>query len=549
MTSRYGLTFCQSMAIGTCVLLLSALNGCGGTPQSPSSVPDTHESSDSRAAEPGNEFKEKKEKTASVQDTTTAKELPTATSPSLLTIAQNIPGSRTGPNSSRNTADAVPVPSQRFRLPDDRPTLNRDELLAEGLRILESEHLILVTDLPLESVADLPPLADALFATLEQRLGQLAPDPAGTTFQVTGFLMDARDRFERAGVLPPEQYPIRHGRNLGYRFWMNNQSAVYYRRHLMLHEFVHCFLMCEYGMLDIPPQWYTEGIAEYYATHQLNADITKSEFGILPSSVEGFEGWHRIAELHRHIDQEPSVDGELADIVPLQTVLHPPDTTFQDDSQYAHAWALAWLINHHPDLQRDFAAVTACRTRQQFDDAIADVPESLWKQLYQIWPLYIDGLEEADAAAVRFPVVRTLQLQNLSGDVSLPTEFVLDADQQWISTGLHLTAGQAIVIQCKGRYVVEETTKPWFSEPDGITIDYVRGRPLGEVIGAIVSADGAHTTRHIPIGSVKTFCSPIDGVLWLQINDHWSTRDRNHGAVTVQISAASTPKDPPHSVP
>jgi hypothetical protein len=62
-----------------------------------------------------------------------------------------------------------------------------------------------------------------LFRTLEQRLGHLAPDIAGKTFQVTGFLMDVSDRFDRADLLPPEQYPIRHGRNLGYRFWMNNQ--------------------------------------------------------------------------------------------------------------------------------------------------------------------------------------------------------------------------------------------------------------------------------------------------------------------------------------
>ena len=108
-------------------------------------------------------------------------------------LRKNTRASRPGPNSPGNAAVAASVPPQRFRLPDDRPELNRDELLAEGLRIVESEHLILVTDLPLESVAELPPLADALFATLEQRLGKLAPDIAGRT--VSGHrIPDGRSR-------------------------------------------------------------------------------------------------------------------------------------------------------------------------------------------------------------------------------------------------------------------------------------------------------------------------------------------------------------------
>ena len=85
--------------------------------------------------------------------------------------------------------------------------------------------------------------------------------------------------------------------------------------------------------------------------------------------------------------------------------------------------------------------------------------------------------------------------------------------------------------------MVEKTTQPWWSEPDGITIDYVRGRPLGEVIAVIVSPDGASTTRHIPIGKARTLKSPINGKLWLQINDDWAHRKNNEGSVKVRVSA------------
>lgn len=507
MTSGFA-AFCRWIASGGCAVLYLTVVGCSGTAPPAETVTSPAKASASSVTAPQAEVLEMSE---GLQET-----LPTRPAPA-----------------PEQTAPAAP----RFRLPDDRPQLNRDELLAEGLRILESEHLVLVTDLPLESVADLPPLADALFRTLEQRLGKLTPDIVGKTFQVTGFLMDVRDRFDRADLLPPEQYPIRHGRNLGYRFWMNNQTADYYRRHLLLHEFVHCYLMCEYGMTDIPPLWYTEGIAEYFATHKLHDDIATSEFGVLPSSVTGFEGWHRIAEVQRHVNFNPSAPDELVDFVPLQTVLHPPDATFVDDLQYAHAWALVWLINHHPELNADFAAIAACRTRQQFQEALADVPESTWTQLNQIWPLYLDGLKEADVADVRFPAVRALTSPESQTGVSLPAEFALDAGQQWVSTGLQLNAGQEITIECHGRCIVEETSKPWFCEPDGITIDYVHGSTLGQVVGAIISEDGTRTTRRIPIGSTRHLRSPIDGILWLQINDEWSERDRNHGTVSVRITA------------
>jgi hypothetical protein len=218
--------------------------------------------------------------------------------------------------------------------------------------------------------------------------------------------------------------------------------------------------------------------------------------------------------------------------------MHPPDTTFVEDSQYANAWALLWLINHHPDLQPEFKSLAACRTQGQFNDAMAKIPKHTLHQMNQIWLLYIDGLAEADASTVRFPALNAAPSQKAKIANTLPFKLMLDAGQQWVFTGIELTAGQQVIIECQGRYVVRKTTKPWMSEPDGITIDYVRGRPIGEVIGAIVSTDGAKTTRHIPIGTSQTLMSPIDGVLWLQINDEWSGRADNDGKVEVHISLA-----------
>lgn len=532
--------FTAGSALIAGMAILSGVSGCGGNSSTPSAadIPQSSSQVSTTASD--------SEPTGDPVSTDTAND---SANNSAGTEESQLPSESQAPPSTANKTSvspshqdpgdpARPTVPQRYRLPDDRPVLNADELLSHGLRIVESKHLVLVTDLPPESVAELPPLAEALFVTLEQRLGKLAPNIAGTDFKVTAFLMDARERFQDAGVLPPEEFTIRHGRHLGYQLWVNNQPTDYYRRHLLLHEFVHCFMMCEYGMNEIPPLWYTEGIAEYFATHQLKSDITQSEFGILPSSTAGFEGWHRIAEVRRHFNPQPSSSGELAGVIPLQSVMDPPDTTFVEDSQYANAWALVWLINHHPELQPEFAALASCRTLEQFNDVIAGIPEPILQQMNQIWPLYLHGLEEAAASTVRFPTLAPPPRPAASSEHTLPQEFKLEAGEQWVSTGYELAAGQRILIECSGRYVVRETTKPWISEPNGITIDYVHGRPLGEVIGVIVSSDGTESTRHIPIGASKILQSPIDGILWLQVNDQWSDRTNNNGTVSVRISNA-----------
>jgi hypothetical protein len=193
--------------------------------------------------------------------------------------------------------------ADEFRLPDDRPVLDRSRLESCGLRVLESKHLILVTDAPLAEVQDLPPLADALFVELQRQLGSLKPDLNGRDFQLTGYVIGAKERFEEAGVLPPESVVIRHGRHIGYQFWMNNQTCPYYRRHLLLHEFIHCFMMCEHGMADIPPLWYTKESRNTLRRMSFRKDIKSTRFGILPTTLDGFEGWGRITEIRTNMKE------------------------------------------------------------------------------------------------------------------------------------------------------------------------------------------------------------------------------------------------------
>ncbi len=422
----------------------------------------------------------------------------------------------------------------QFRLADDRPLLDRENLKSLGFNIVESKRLILVTDLPAESVSVLPPLADALFDELQKQLGPLAADLKGNEFQVTGYLMNARERFKDAKLLPPEQFQIRHGRNLGYQFWVNNQTADYYRRHLLLHEFVHCFMMCEHGLTNIPPLWYTEGIAEYFATHELTGDVRLSRFGIKPPSVSRFEGWGRIAEIKTGLSVEPAESPEASAVTSLQTVLNPPNGKFVDDQQYALAWALLWLIRNHPELKSEFRAFNQVRSRQQFIDANEVIPAAVWSRMDVIWPLFLDSVIEGADVDASLPKLTPKPLPWRAA-VNKTATLQIDADQDWQSSGFLFSRGQTIGVTCSGRYAVHDIPTPWISEPQGITIDYYRGRPLGEVVAMIVSPDGQFASRRIAVGTACSITFPHDGELWLQINDSAADRSGNSGLVEVKI--------------
>jgi hypothetical protein len=415
--------------------------------------------------------------------------------------------------------------ADEFRLPDDRPILDRAKLESCGLRILESRHLILVTDAPVEEVRELPPLADALFVELQRQLGALKAALDGKDFQITGYLIDAKERFEAADVLPPESVIIRHGRHIGYQFWMNNQSSPYYRRHLLLHEFIHCFMMCEHGMADIPPLWYTEGIAEYFATHELAKDIKSTRFGVLPASLDGYEGWGRIAEIRKSLKELAGNPSQWQGRMSLESIRHPDDNNFTSDLQYAQAWALVWLIRNHPELKSHFSALSTIRTRSDFREAEKNVPAEVWQKMARLWPLFLNSLTE------RFEMEHSFPPLNFAA--SKP--FTLQSNKEWQNTGVTIKRGSTVQLNCTGRYAVHDQPRPWISEPQGITIDYVYGRPLGEITAMLVAPDGSICSGRIPIGRESSLTASFDSDLWLQINDSADSRSDNSGSASVEF--------------
>ncbi len=428
----------------------------------------------------------------------------------------------------------------QYRLPDDRPSLDEARLRNAGISVIRSKHLVLLTDVPENLVSELPAVADELFVVLESALGKLRPARDQSDFQVTGCLMEAAERFESAGLMPDSEIIIRHGRHLNYRFWMRNPPSDYYRRHLLLHEFTHCFMMCEFGMQDIPPLWYTEGLPEYFATHLMAAqssDHSSTVFGVLPGSTDAFHGWGRISELRRSFDNRPALEAIDAGFTSLKAVMSPPDSVFLADSKYAHAWALYWLLQHHPSYQPLFEPLRRVRRGTDYLQIISAVSEEEWNALAVDWLLTLDSITEGFDLSRSFP---TRSAKRLTGNLDLnqgETTISVQADSEWQYSGLLFRTGQKISIHASGTFRVAQDPRPWISEPQGITIDYFRGRALGELCAILVAPDGSLATRRISIGRQHEFNVPFDSQLWLQLNDSAALRQDNEGHAEVTISA------------
>ena len=454
---------------------------------------------------------------------------------------------------SRLGGPAAPTgtPARRFRLPPDGREPDVAQLAAHGIRAYESTHLLLLSDIPAEQAADLPAVADLLFSQLEESLGSLAPAPDGTPFRVTGCLIDAPERFTAAGLMPSERFAIRHGRHLNYRFWMFNPPSDYYRRHLLLHEFVHCFMNCEYGMFDIPPLWFTEGIAEYFATHSLaTPDGRPAMFGVLPSNIDAFHGWGRIAEIRRSFQNQPDPAVTDAGFTALHRVIDPLSPVYDTDSQYAHAWALFWLLQNHPVCRTAFGSFAEIRNSRDYAVRLNQVPAETLKQLAIEWPLFLDSLIEAFDGELAFPVRRQFvdcpdpagRQNGAPAEASTATVITgsavtgsVTAAQGWQSPGRIFMTGQTIEVIAEGRFAMAQVPRPWISEPSGITIRYHRGRPLGELVAMLVAADGSRASRRVPVGRRMQISIPWDSELWLQLNDSAASRRDNSGEAVVTI--------------
>lgn len=419
------------------------------------------------------------------------------------------------------------TPAQRFRMADHRVRHDPEKLRQAGIETYSSKRLILHTDSRNPSLSRIPPMVDQLIDTLEKELGTLPTATDGSDLQFTGYLMVQQDRFRAAGLIPEALPDFDHGRHRGYEFWLNDQPTDFYRDHLVFHECVHCYMTAEPGLRF--PAWYLEGMAELFATHAVPSEENESiRFGVLPASREASPGWGRIKLIRDAVDAGRSQS--------LAEILRFPAERFRQTDAYAWSWALCYFLNTVP------------ATRERFHELIASPGDD-----FEASFLARFGDDELALARIWEIFVRTIDygydLERgwfAGGDFSGATpltasrEITAHAAAGWQSTGIPVKRGQRIHLTANGQVELNNTTRPWISEPRGISREYADGQPIGRLLGWIcpmapVSEWPPGRLRTIAIGDDAIVECDQDGILCFRINDCWNDLANNSGTYQVRI--------------
>ena len=412
-----------------------------------------------------------------------------------------------------------------FRPTYPRPDHNPKRIESLGFRQLDSTHVELITDLTPEKSAPLMPAVEALHPFLEKYFGALPPARDGSVYKITGYLMADRDKFFASGLAKEKLVGTFHGRQIGAEFWLNDQTLDYYRRHLLLHEIIHCY-MRHLPNNDDFAMWYMEGMAELIATH--HEEDGQFEFSVMPRDRSRFSGLERIVILQR--------DVKTRGVRSIGEITGFKAQSFADVEAYAWCWALCRFLDSHPAYQKPFRDLAKKLGQVPFRATLNSLYEVRRDQFATEWALFANGIAHGydfERAAIKFVDGQPL---------STPKTVSIESDRGWQSSGIAVERGRQYLVRASGQFSLAQEPKPWISEANGVSIRYERGRPIGQLLGAIHSRekgdDATAETMHndFSLGNDAKFTAAVSGTLYLRINDHWGELADNKGTLSVTIA-------------
>lgn len=397
-----------------------------------------------------------------------------------------------------------------------------------GLRMLESDRLVLVTDRPPragDGVADLPLVFDQAFTAWCRHYGV---DPATLpTWRAFGCLVVDRERFRASGLLPDEIPEFANGFCDRNRFWLLDQSNPAYRRHLLLHEGVHAFTLTARGLAT--PVWYNEGVAEFLATHRVEPAAEGPRFvpTPVPDRPADVEQLGRIETLHS-LHQAGTAPG-------LEAVLATPVGRHGEIADYAASWAAVAMFARHPGYAEGFAALERGPLGPDFTDRLATLPGYDPARAAQDFDAFTADVDYG------YDFTRSAIDWSPGTPVTTPRRVEVQAGRGWQNTGAALVAGRDYSLRAAGRCrlgLVGDTTIE--TEPAGISLDWYRGRPLGRLMAAqwVESPKDDGRPRFVVLaeGAEATFTATTAGPLYLKINEPPADLADDEGHFTVDLA-------------
>jgi len=413
-------------------------------------------------------------------------------------------------------------------------TLDENQITSGGIRKLTGKHLTLFTDVPSSPDVDsLPQVFDAAVPIWCEYFGV---DPAKTEgWHARGFLIGDRRRFDALGLMPTGHDQFENGISMGAEFWLKDQPTPYYRRHLLLHEGTHVFMVSFLG--GCGPGWYMEGTAELFATHRLDNPTGKLEMRTMPGDRSEVPMLGRIKLINDAIAAGRPMS--------LDAVMNLDNSQQLGNEAYAWCWALAKLLDANPRYRQRFHALQKYVLDPKFNELVRRDFGGDWPSLNAEWQAYIHSLDHGfDFQRMAIDFRRGKPLANNEA-----RRIEVAADRGWQSSGVQLDAGRSYQVSAAGRYQiameqVDGKSQAWPCEPGGITLDYYRGRPLGMLLGAIVPNDGPQTdaqpsfAQPAAIGLQATIKPTVSGTLFLRVNDSPGRLDDNRGTLTATVEQA-----------
>jgi hypothetical protein len=401
---------------------------------------------------------------------------------------------------------------------------------SSGIRKLSSRHLLLYTDLaPSAEIEKLPAVFDQAVPQWAEYFGI---DPAKTSaWQARAFLIGQRRRFDALGLMPAGNDQFVNGISMGSQLWLYDQPTPYYRRHLMLHEGTHAFMVSFLG--GCGPGWYMEGTAELMATHRLDEKTDKLMLRVMPQSRTEVPMLGRI----KLIRDAVAAGRPLA----FPAVMQIDNRQQLGNESYAWTWAAAKFLDAHPRYRVRFRKLRDHVLDARFNSIVEREYKSDWPDLTAEWQAFVATLDHGydfERMAIDFS-----RGKPLAGKAARAT---IQADRGWQSSGAWLEGGKSYRASAVGRYQIAVDQKdgalqPWPCEPGGVTVEYHDGRPLGMLLGAIVDlGNSAHEAFAAPIGiGLQTAIKPAaSGTLYLRVNDSSAALHDNRGTLTVSIELA-----------
>ncbi|MCC6124366.1 MAG: hypothetical protein IT426_05365 [Pirellulales bacterium] len=433
-----------------------------------------------------------------------------------------------------------PADSMSRMVPDyPRIVVDDKRVAAAGIRKIPGKRLTLYTDVPGEEIDRLPEVFDLAFPQYCEYFGV---DPKTLDdWHATGFLMKDRKRFAEAGLIPAALPNFRNGFSWNFDLWLYDQTSDYYRRHLLLHEGVHSFMNTVLGGCGAP--WYMEGMAEMLSTHAWRDG--RLALNYFPQNREEVPELGRI----RIIRDEVAAGRAL----PLAKIIEYPASAHHANDGYAWSWAAAKFLDAHPRYQKRFRELSKNVPHVDFNanfrkSFAADLPE-----MCEEWQAFAAGLEYGyDIPRTAIDFTPGKPIGEKSGSTNGESIAVtVSSDRGWQNSGIRLDGGRKYELTASGRW--RKTCRPAFwsglknppdqieLEPNGVSIRYYRGRPLGILLAA-VRPDRPNPEKSsvflnpLPLGPKASLVPDESGTLFFKLNDSGADLESNEGGIACKVA-------------